>query len=188
VGLALVTSVGFGVLGFLQASLLAAGALVVFRVLSPAEAREAVDLNVIVLIAASFGVGEAISSSGLASTIAGGIVTTLQRFGDIGILAGVLLATMALTELIANNAAAVLMFPIAMAVAGQHGMSPRALAVAVAIGASASFLAPIGYQTNMMVYGMGGYRFTDFTRLGAPITVTSFVVALLTIPLGWPLR
>ena len=188
VAVGLVTTVGFGVLGFLEAALLAAGALVVLRVLSPAEAREAIDLNVIVLIAASFGVGEAISSSGLASTIASGIVFALQGFGDLGVLAGVLLATMALTELIANNAAAVLMFPIAMAVSSQHGINPRSLAVAVAIGASASFLAPIGYQTNMMVYGMGGYRFSDFSRLGAPITVTSFLVALLTIPFGWPLR
>jgi di/tricarboxylate transporter len=93
-----------------------------------------------------------------------------------------------LTELITNNAAAVLMFPIALAAAEQAGIDTHAVAIAVAIGASSSFLSPIGYQTNTMVYGMGGYRFGDFARVGAPLTVLMIVVAVIFIPLSWPLR
>jgi di/tricarboxylate transporter len=187
VGLALVTSVTTGALDFLQAALLASGAIVLLRVLTPAEALRSVDLNVVLLIASSFGVGQAMAQSGLASTLANGVTTGLETFGPLGILAGVLLATMLLTELISNTAAAVLMFPIAMAVAAQAAINPRTLAIAVAIGASMSFLGPIGYQTNMMVYSMGGYRFTDFTRIGAPVTLAVFATALATIPVFWPL-
>jgi di/tricarboxylate transporter len=100
----------------------------------------------------------------------------------------VLVATTILTELITNNAAAVLMFPIAFATATEAGLEPRGFALAIAIAASSSFLTPIGYQTNTMVYGMGGYRFADFARVGAPLTVLVLVVAALVIPIFWPLR
>ena len=95
-------------------------------------------------------------------------------------LLGLVLATVVLTEFISNNAAAALMFPIAMASAQQVGADPRAFAIAVAISASNSFLTPIGYQTNTMVYGPGGYRFSDYARLGAPLTVVSVLVVVLT--------
>jgi di/tricarboxylate transporter len=185
--LALLTLVGTGVLDILEGSLLSAVALVLLRVLSPTEARNAVDLNVIVVIAASFGVGEAISASGLADEIARRVIDPLGGLGDLGLLAGVLLATMMLTELITNNAAAVLMFPIAAAAATQAGLDVRPFAFAVALGASASFLTPIGYQTNTMVYGMGGYRFGDFTRMGFPLSAVAIVVGLTVIPRAWPL-
>ena len=84
-----------------------------------------------------------------------------------------------LTEFISNNAAAALMFPIAMATANEIGADPRAFAIAVAISASSSFLTPIGYQTNTMVYGPGGYRFSDYARLGAPLTLISVVIVVL---------
>jgi di/tricarboxylate transporter len=154
-------------------------------VVSPAEARDAVDLNVVVLIAASFGLGAAISASGLAGELASALVGASERLGDYGLLAGVLVATMLLTELITNNAAAVLMFPIAVSTAAQAGLDPRPFAIAVAIGASSSFLTPIGYQTNTMVYGIGGYRFWDFARVGLPLTLLVLVLALLVIPLAW---
>jgi di/tricarboxylate transporter len=93
------------------------------------------------------------------------------------------LATVILTEFITNNAAIVLMFPIAMAAAATHRLEPRAVALIVTIAASASFLTPIGYQTNTMVYGPGGYRFGDYIRLGLPLTL--LVVAVLV--LGYPL-
>jgi len=99
----------------------------------------------------------------------------------------VLLTTILLTELITNNAAAVLIFPIAFATSTQAGLDPRGFAIAVAIGASASFLSPIGYQTNTMVYGMGGYRFIDFPRLGFPLTIVMVILAMIFIPLSWPL-
>jgi di/tricarboxylate transporter len=161
--------------------------LVGFRVLSPAEARNAVDLNVIIVIAGSFGLGEAVSQSGLARQLADTIIEPMGSFGDIGLLFGVLLATVMLTELITNNAAAVLVFPIAMAVASQSGLDPRPFGIAIALAASASFLTPIGYQTNTMVYGMGGYRFGDFARLGLPLTLIVLAVGVVVIPIFWPL-
>jgi len=128
------------------------------------------------------------SASGLATEIADVLIGAFGSFGDLGLIVGILIATVILTELITNNAAAVLMFPIALAAAEQAGIDTHAVAIAVAIGASSSFLSPIGYQTNTMVYGMGGYRFGDFARVGAPLTVLMIVVAVIFIPLSWPLR
>lgn len=187
VTLGLFVLVTAGVVDILVGALLAAAALVGTRVLTPFEARNSVDLNVVVVIAASFGLGEAIATSGLADEIAETFVGSFARFGDVGLLLGVIVATVVLTELITNNAAAVLMFPIALATAAQAGLDPRGFAIAIAIGASASFLTPIGYQTNTMVYGMGGYRFSDFIRVGFPLTIVVIVVAVLVIPIAWPL-
>ena len=184
----LMMALGTQVLDVVQASLLAAVALVALRVLTPAEARFAVDLNVVVVIGASFGLGAAIAESGLADQIALVFIRPLALLGDTVLLLGILLATMCLTELITNNAAAVLMFPVATAAAAQAGLDARGFAIAVALGASASFLSPIGYQTNTMVYAMGGYRFTDFIRLGLPLTILVVVVAGFVLPVAWPLR
>ena len=186
VGLLLSVTTGF--LDILEAALLSAFALIGFKVLTPNEARQSVDAGIVVVIAASFGLGEALMASGLAAEIADSVVAPLGALGDIGLLFGVLVATIALTELISNNAAAVLMFPVAMATAASAGLDPRAFAMAVAIGASAGFLSPFGYQTNTMVYGMGGYRFGDFARLGAPLTLISIVVSLVLIPIVWEFR
>ncbi len=186
--LGLLAVVGTGLLDILPAAFLAAFAVVALRILSPTEARDAVDLDVIVVIAASFGIGAAIESSGLAADLAGTLVEPFGSFGDLGLLFGVLLATMVLTELITNNAAAVLLFPVALTTAVQAGLDPRPFAIAIAIGASSSFLTPIGYQTNTMVYGIGGYRFGDYARLGLPLSIAMIVIAMIFIPLGWPLR
>ncbi|MGD9695183.1 MAG: SLC13 family permease [Thermoleophilia bacterium] len=186
VGLIVVASTGL--LDILTAALLAAFAVVALRVLTPTEAREAVDLDVIVLIAASFGLGKAMEVSGLAADLADGLVEPFGAWGDRGLLLGVILATIIVTEMISNNAAAALMFPIAMATASAAGLDPRGFAFAVAIGASSSFLTPIGYQTNTMVYGIGGYRFGDFARLGFPLAIAMVVVSVLLIPVAWPLR
>jgi di/tricarboxylate transporter len=94
---------------------------------------------------------------------------------------------MLLTELLSNNAAAVLMFPIALAAASEANLNSRPFAMAILIGASLSFLTPIGYQTNLMVLGMGGYRFRDFTKLGAPLSLLVLVSSLLLIPVFFPL-
>lgn len=124
----------------------------------------------------------------LADVLGGGLTAAIATFGDVAMLVGVVVTTMALTGIISNNAAAVLMFPIAIAAAAGAGLEPRPLAIAVAVGASCEFLTPIGYQTNTMVYGMGGYRFGDFARLGLPFSILTVVVAAVAIPLGWPLR
>lgn len=186
VTLALVLVASLGLLPILNAALLAAVALVGFRVLTPGEARASVDLDVIIVIATSFGVAAAVESSGLAAVIAGGMVEMLDGFGDRGVLLGVVLSTVLLTAAVNNNAAALLMFPIAVAAAGATAIQARGFAVAVAVAASVDFLTPIGYQTNTMVYGPGGYRFGDYARLGAPLTLLVVAVIIVMVPLAWP--
>ena len=186
--LGLLVLAGTGLVDILLAAFLAAFAVVALRILSPTEARDAVDIDVIVVIAASFGLGAAIESSGLAGNLANVLVEPFGTFGDLGLLFGVLLATIVLTELITNNAAAVLLFPVALNTALAADLNPRPFAIAIAIGASSSFLTPIGYQTNTMVYGIGGYRFGDYARLGLPLSIVMVIVAMLVIPIAWPLR
>lgn len=178
---------GAGFLPILEAALIGAIVLVLLKVLSPSEARAAVDLDVIVLIAASFAMGAAIEKTGLASQLAGYLVQGFGWMGKTGALLGVLVATIALTEMITHAAAAVIMFPIAMSAAEHAGAAGRPFAIAMCIGASASFLAPIGYQTNTMVYGPGGYRFGDYARLGAPLTVGVVLLTTVLIPIIWRL-
>jgi di/tricarboxylate transporter len=169
--LGIVVVAGSGLLPILHASLIAAIALVALGVLSPGEARDAVDLDVLVVLAGSLGIGLALEHSGLAGVIGSGLVELVGGSSRTAVLLGLVLATVTLTEMITNNAAAALMFPIALAAAGDLGVDARPFAIAVAVAASASFLTPIGYQTNTMVYGPGGYRFGDYSRLGAPLTV-----------------
>jgi di/tricarboxylate transporter len=178
VALGVIGLAAFEVLPILEAALLAAGVLVATRVMTISEAGASINLSVIVLIAAAFGLGAAMESTGLAETAADGLVDLLDPFGDVGIILGVVLATTLLTELITNNAAAVVIFPIALSVGAVAGIDPRALAIAVAITASSSFLTPLGYQTNTMVYGPGGYRFADYLRAGIPLNIG--VVATIT--------
>jgi di/tricarboxylate transporter len=113
------------------------------------------------------------------------VVGAFATLGPRGLLFGVILVTVMFTELITNNAAAVLVFPIAVAVATASGLDPRPFAIGVLFGASASFLTPIGYQTNTMVYGPGGYRFGDYARLGLPATLLMLVVVTSLIPFLW---
>jgi len=177
-----------GLLSVLEAALLAALAVVVLRVISPTDARRSVNLDVVVVLAASFGLGNAIAASGLATELASLLVAVFGPLGDVGVLAGVVLSTVLLTQLVTNNATAVVMFPIALAAAGEAGLAARPFAIAVAIAASMSFLTPIGYQTNMIVYGMGGYRFWDFARLGLPLVLITVATLLIVTPVVFPLR
>jgi di/tricarboxylate transporter len=187
---ALVFVAGTGLLSLLQTSLVTAIALIAFGVITSAEAKRSVDLDVILLMATSFGLGVAMSESGLADQIAGLLVSAagILPLGDIGLLAGVLIATMMMTELLSNNAAAVLMFPIAMATATRAGLHTRPFAIVILFGATLSFLTPIGYQANTLVWGMGGYRYRDFSRLGAPLTLATLIVTLILVPIFFPLR
>jgi di/tricarboxylate transporter len=172
-----------GLLPILQASLAAAVLTVVFRVITPGEARQALDINVLIVIAAAFGLATAVETSGLAAVISDDLLSVFGTFGEIGVMFGVVLATVALTELVTNNAAALLMFPIAVSSASAAGIDPRGMAVAVAIAASASFLTPLGYQTNTMVYGPGGYKVADYVKVGLPITVIAIVGVTVLVPL-----
>ena len=181
--LAMVVVAATGILPILHAALAAALLMIVLRVLTPEEARQALDLDVLGVIGAAFGLAAAVQVSGLADAIAQGMISSLGGFGEIGVLAGVVLATVTLTELVTNNAAALLMFPIAITSATAAGVDPRGMAVAVAIAASASFLTPLGYQTNTMVYGPGGYRIIDYVKVGLPITIIAIVGIVGLVPL-----
>jgi di/tricarboxylate transporter len=177
---AVVGLAGSGVLPILEASLLAAVVLVATKALSASAARDSVEIDVLIVIAASFGIGAAIEQSGLAAAIGGGIVEAFSGYGWRIVLLGIVIATVALTEFISNNAAAALMFPIGMAAANHMGADERAFAIAIAVSASNSFLTPIGYQTNTMIYGPGGYRFGDYVRFGLPLTIASVIACVLT--------
>ena len=142
--------------------------MVALRCLTPGEAKRSVDWSVLIMIGAALGIAQAMESSGAADLIAEGIVSLASGFGPVGVLGGMLIASVILTELVSNTAAIALMFPIALAAAGQLGLDPRSFLIAATVAASFSFATPIGYQTNLMVYGPGGYRFADFTRVGVP--------------------
>ena len=185
---AMVLAAATGVLPILSAALLGAFGLVAAGVLTPVEARQAVNLDVIVVIAGAFGLAAALDASGLAAAGAQLLVATLGARGSAGALLGIVLATVALGNVMTNNAAAVLMFPIAMSTAAGLGLEPRPFAIAVAVAASASFLTPMAYQTNIMVYGPGGYRFRDYVRFGLPLTVLVVVGAVVLVPLVGPMR
>ena len=184
-GLGLVVTAATDTLSLFEASIAAALIVIVGGAISLGEARRSVNLDVVVTIAIALSLGEAIAVSGVASEIAN-VVEFLDRWGgDAGLVFATLVATLALTELLTNNAAAALMFPIAAAVAADSGADVRMLAVAVLIGASCSFLSPVGYQTNLMVYGLGGYRFSDFAKVGLPLTLSSLAVGTVVIPLAF---
>jgi len=187
IGIGFVAVTGLGLLPILHGALLAALLVIATGALTIRQARDAIDLDIVVLIAAAFGLGAAVEGSGLGSATADVLVSLMAPFGAIGALAAILIATMLLTEMISNNAAAVLAFPVAVATAAATGSDPRPFVIAVTMGASLSFLTPIGYQTNLMVYGLGGYRFGDFSRLGAPINIVVTVLAVILIPIAFPL-
>lgn len=176
-----------GALPILKAALLGVLIVIGFGILTPGEARRAIDLDVVLLIAAGFGVAKALTKSGLADQIASGLVSWFGSGGDIGVLLAIVIATVLLTEAVSNTAAAVLVFPIATEAATATDLELTAIAVAIAVAASASFLTPIGYQTNVMVYGPGGYRYTDYTRLGLPLTLVMIAGILIGVGLWWGL-
>ncbi|PVY70806.1 di/tricarboxylate transporter [Tamilnaduibacter salinus] len=182
VGMVLLNVVGL--LSVFESALVAAGAMLATRCVTSTQARRAIDYQVLTVIAASFALGQAMQVSGAADSIAGLILGDASLHPWVA-LALVYLITAIMTELITNNAAAVLMFPIAVALANQLDVSFMPYAITVMFAASASFLSPIGYQTNLMVMGPGGYHFTDYLRTGLPMTlaVGSTVVGL--VPLIW---
>ncbi|QLG28950.1 SLC13 family permease [Halorarum halophilum] len=156
-------------------------------ILRPADAYDAVDWDVIFLLAGVIPLGIAFEASGTADLIATGIVAGSAVLPPIAMLATFYLGTAIITEMVSNNASVVLMLPIAVEVAGQLGVNPFAFALAVTFAASTPLLSPVGYQTNLMVYGPGGYKFTDFARVGAPLQLILTVVTTAGIAYFWGL-
>ncbi|MCI0335179.1 MAG: SLC13 family permease [Planctomycetes bacterium] len=177
-----------GIVPILIGASLIAVLMIATGCLSAGEARQSIELQVLITIAASFGIGTALEKSGAAEAIANQLVHASSVFGPVGTLACVYILTSILTELITNNAAAVLLFPICIQAARlSDNVDPRPFVIALTFAASASLMTPIGYQTNMMVYGPGGYRFTDFIRVGLPLHIILLVMATVLIPIIWPL-
>lgn len=169
-----------------------AGLLIGTRCISVSDARQSVDWQTLVTIAASFGLGKAIEQSGLAKMIAQGLFTGIGSLGTgphipVIALSAIYLMTMVMSELLSNNAAAALMFPFGIATATAFGVDARPFAMAIAFAASAAFATPIGYQTHMMVWSPGGYKFTDFMRVGIPMDILLWIIATILIPIAWPL-
>lgn len=181
---AMVAGAATGVLSMLEAALTAAGGMILTGCVGMFNARASLDWSVLLTIAAAFGISAAMENTGLAQSLALGITALAGDLPWLNLL-GIYLATALLTALITNNAAAVLMFPVSLSVAQDLGMDVLPFAVTIMFAASASFATPFGYQTNLMVFGPGGYRFTDYLRAGIPMTLITGAVALALIPLIW---
>lgn len=182
----LVILMSSGTVSVVVAAFLIAGLMIAMGCVSVAVARQSVDWQTLITIAAAFGLGKALVASGVVSASADVIVTHIGHFGPYAVLACVYLMTSLFTETITNNAAAALVFPFAVAIAAKIGVSPRPFVMAVTFAASASFMTPLGYQTNLMVFGPGGYKVTDFFKIGFPLTICLLICAILLIPLVWP--
>jgi di/tricarboxylate transporter len=184
---AVVAAAATGVLPISVAAVAGAVALVLLGCLTLEEAYAALDLRVVVLLGGILPLGIALERTGLAALAAGRLVEAAGPLGPVAVIAVIYGLTSALTEVMSNNATAVLMVPLALGVAGTLGVDPRPLLLAVAFGASASFMTPVGYQTNTLVYGPGAYRFVDYLRVGTPLNLLFWALASVLIPVFWPL-
>lgn len=176
----LVAVPSLGLLSLVKVSLIAAAALIATGVLSRSEARDAVQADVVIMIGAAFGLGNAMVKSGLAGELANRLLSVTGSNSRLGAVIGLVLITLILTELVTNSAAAIIAAHIALQLAARPelALDPRLAVIAVAVTASCSFLTPIGYQTNTMVYGPGGYRYRDYLKLGAPLSLAVVIVVV----------
>jgi len=178
----LIVILSFGILPPMTAAMLAAGLMVLTRCCTGPQARRGVDFQILVVIGAAFGIGHAMTKTGLAAEIAHFITETVSALGPMGLLAAIYTLTSVFTATMTNNAAAVLMFPIAIAVAAEQQLNPMPFVVAITVAASCEFSTPIGYQTNLMVMGPGGYKWTDYTKFGGPLTILCGLICVLLSP------
>lgn len=184
---AVVATAALGLAPIVVSATAGAVAMVVLGCLTPEEAHRAIDWPVIFLLAGVLSLGLAMERTGGARFLSEGLILGVGGMGPVILIATVYLVTTVLTAAMSNNATAVLIAPIAIATAESIGADPRPFLVAVTFAASASFLTPVGYQTNTMIYGPGGYRFADYFRVGAPLNLLLWILASLLIPYFWPL-
>lgn len=180
-----------GVIDITMGAILAVVLLLVSRIVSPQEAYRAVDWSVLILIAAFVPVGQAMIQTGTAQLIASGVMSLVRLMPAewaprVAISLTYLLTSM-LTQIVSNNASAIIVVPICLSLASSFGVDSRPFLMAVCFAASAEFMTPIGYQTNLMVYGPGNYRFSDYARFGAPLNLMFWMAASILIPYFWPL-
>ncbi|MFC0472666.1 SLC13 family permease [Halalkalibacter kiskunsagensis] len=175
----------FNILPMFKAALLAVITLLVTKTISFEGARKYIQFDILLLIACAIGIGIALEQTGAAALIANHFVQITKGAGVIGAIIVVYFLTTLFTEIITNNAAAVLMFPISLAIANQLSVDPMAFFVTIAIAASASFATPIGYQANLIVYGPGGYRFSDYLKIGIPLNILYMIVTVIIVYFVW---
>ncbi|WP_278922629.1 SLC13 family permease [Pseudophaeobacter profundi] len=185
--LSIVILAAFGVAPILLLSVVVVAMVLITRCIDADEAFSFVDGQLLALIFSMLAIGAALESSGAVRLIAEAIAPALTGLPPFVLVWAIYLLTSVLTELVSNNAVAVVVTPIAVGLAQAIGVDPRPLVVAVMVAASASFATPIGYQTNMLVYGPGGYKFTDFLRVGIPLNLSVGLLASVIIPFLWPL-
>ena len=142
--------------------------------------------DILITIACAFAISKAMVNSGVADAVARHIIGMSEHYGPHVLLAAVFIITNLFTELITNNAAAALAFPLALSISAQLGVSPMPFFVVICMAASASFSTPIGYQTNLIVQGIGNYKFTDFVRIGLPLNIITFLISVFLVPVIWP--
>jgi di/tricarboxylate transporter len=183
---AVVALAAFSVQPISVLALAGAVAMILSGCLPLRRAYNAIDLSMLVLIAGTIALGRACEKTGLVSLAGHNVVAWLEPYGAHAVLAGLFALATAVTALVSNSAVAVLFTPMALAVAARLGLQPEPFVYAVLFGASCDFCTPIGYQTNLLVYGPGGYRFTDYVRLGVPLTLVLFAVSMLIIPWWFP--
>ena len=175
-----------GIVPVVIASMLAAGAMLLLGCLTQTQAYRAISWSTVILIAAMIPMAIALEQTGGAQKIADGLVNTLGSIGPVPLLAGVFLVTTAFSQVISNTAAAVLMAPIVLSAAAGLGVSPYPMMMGLAVAASSAFLTPIGTAPNLMVMTPGGYKFTDYMKVGAPLLAAFFAISLILIPIIWP--
>ncbi len=168
------------------AAFVAGGLMVLTRCMSASDARQTIEWPVLIAIGASFGLGAALEKSGAALFLSSKLVAITQPFGPYATLAAIYFVTMVLNELVTNNGAAVIAFPFCLEAAKLSNCDPRPFVMAVALAASFAFASPVGYQTHMMVFGPGGYRFSDFVKVGVPLNLILWIVSIIIIPIIWP--
>jgi di/tricarboxylate transporter len=184
--LVVLTLTALKIVPILAAALMGAVGMVVSRCLTIEEAYDAIDWKVVFLLGGIIPLGLALEQSGAARWLAESVLAPFADFGPLVVLAALYLFTAILTEVMSNNASAVILAPIALSLAASMHVSARPFLVAITFAASTSFATPVGYQTNTMVYAPGGYQFTDYTRVGGPLNVVFCALAVLLIPLLWP--
>lgn len=155
------------------------------KIFPPKKYTKYISWDILITIACAFAISKAMENSGLAPMLATNVIAMTDSLGPYGVLAVLFIITNIFTELITNNAAAALSFPIALAVATQLNVDPTPFFVVICMAASTSFCTPIGYQTNLIVQGVGGYKFTDFIKIGLPLNVISFLISIFLIPMIW---